>query len=452
MVLSNKPTAGLLLVSHIREPSYLAEKVIEEGIKILEKEGLKIFYPGKSLKNEEMIRNAIETFKAKKIDVIIVVIGNWIEPPVIVHPLQDINSLPLIIWALPETKELMSKNLYFGSLSGAAVVKSALEQMNWNFKFVVCAPDEDRGIKEIVNYSKAALVRQKLRACRVGLIGYQAMGIYTTSFDQLGLKRTLGTEIDSMDTYILIEEMKKITQQKSDIIEEKLTETCQIKEEIIKNGSLSLSIKMYLALKKLKKEQGWCALSVKCQHELTTYLRCSACLPLSLLTDEGIMCSCEGDIHGVLTMLMEHLLCDLPVFFGDIFLVKNDNLIACHCGIAPHNLREEGTKVILSPQNPRISKDGKTTGGVVSSLIFQKGKVTLARLEGRGSYYKMHIVTGNAEPTDTIAFGYSTMKITLDTDQEDFIEKLLANHYAIAYSDIKNELIEVCKILGIEVI
>ena len=47
---------------------------------------------------------------------------------------------------------------------------------------------------------------------------------------------------------------------------------------------------------------------------------------------------------------------------------------------------------------------------------------------------------------------YPSMKVVLEGDTEHFGQNMCSQHYAIVYGDISNELIELCKLLGIRAI
>jgi L-fucose isomerase-like protein len=209
---------------------------------------------------------------------------------------------------------------------------------------------------------------------------------------------------------------------------------------------------MYLALKKMSEEGNWSGLSVKCQHEFSTYLRCTACLPLSILTDEGTMCTDEGDIHALLTMVVMRWLSDgEPIYFGDIYKLEEGGFLMDHCGLSPHSCAGDGEKVALLPQTPRISKDGKTTGGVVSSYSFREGDVTIGRIEqDRSGAYTFHFSRGRVKPIESIAYGWSSLVFTPEGSDGEFAERQLANHYIFVYRDIADRIEAYCSINGIK--
>jgi hypothetical protein len=72
----------------------------------------------------------------------------------------------------------------------------------------------------------------------------------------------------------------------------------------------------------------------------------------------------------------------------------------------------------------------------------------------------MHVVTGEAVPPrrweeagwDQPAPQLPSLEVILDDPVEDFAEKVLGQHYIIAYGDHRNQLFDLCRLLGIEVI
>ena len=263
-------------------------------------------------------------------------------------------------------------------------------------------------------------------------------------------------EIDSSaDSFILYKKMQDVDKNKVIKIEDALKRRCRVKKAIIEDGSLEKSIKMYIALKEMIDEADWKGVSVKCQHELSTYLKCTACLPLSMLTDGGIMCTDEGDIHALITMIIMKYLSEknAPLYFGDIYKLEEGGFLMSHCGLSPHSCAKEKTKVELLPQNPRISKDGKTTGGVISSYIFKEGKVTIGRIENdRSGNYIFHFCNGYVKPIESIAYGWSSLIFTPEGDNKVFAENQLANHYVFIYEDIKDRVEEFCKVNNLKVV
>jgi len=451
---SSKPKLGIILASHTREPSGFSLDLLNRGIEAFKKVNIEVYFNNKYLNTDKEIRDELTNLKKYDVDAYLVLPGNWIEPPVLCHPLEEIRNENILLLGFPESLELIKKGHFLGSNSAFTVLRNAMNQMGFRFKAIQKFPDKKDCIKEIYNFVRAAAVVKDLRRTKLGLIGYCSMGIYTACFDQLKIRKVFGTEIDtSADSYILYMQMLEVCEEEINNIINKLSKKCIINEEIVRNGSLEKSIRMYIALKKMITEGNWAGLTVKCQHEFSTYLRCTACLPLSLLTDEGIMCTDEGDIHSLLTMTVFQKLSEGndAIYFGDIYKLEEGGFLMDHCGLSPHSCAKPDEKVSLLPQNPRISKDGKTTGGVISSYAFKEGSVTIGRIENdvSGNYF-FHFCKGYVKPTDSVAYGWSTLIFTPNEDNEFFADNQLANHYIFIYGNIESKLQEFCSLLSLK--
>jgi L-fucose isomerase-like protein len=448
--------AAVVLVSHTREPSSFSLSLLNEGIERLKKENIEILFSKRPLTTDMEVRDEIINLKMKSPDLYIIVPGNWIEPPVVCHPLEEIRHERILLWGFPESSKLIDEGHFLGSASAFSVLRNGMTQMGFKFKSVLGFPDEDEIITKIIDFISACHVSRFLKKVKLGLIGYLSMGIYTTAFDQLKIRKVFGTEIDcSADSYILFKKMQEQGEKEVSHVESELKNRCKVDEAIIKNGSLEKSVRMYTALKEMTEEGGWKGLTVKCQHEFSTYLKCTACLPLSMLTDEGIMCTDEGDIHALITMIIMKYLSNKnnSIYFGDIYKLREGGFLMGHCGLSPHSCAESEKEVALLPQNPRISKDGKTTGGVISSYNFKAGPVTIGRIENdREGSYIFHFCRGDVKPVPSMLEGISSLVFTPEGSATDFEENMLANHYIFVYGNITRRIEEFCNILELTII
>jgi L-fucose isomerase-like protein len=365
--------------------------------------------------------------------------------------LELIRDRNILLWGFPESLRLIRDGHFLGSNSAFTVLRNAMKQMGFHAQSMQEFPGE-KACSFIADFVNASATERGLRATKLGLIGYCSMGIYTACFDQLKIRQVFGAEIDaSADSYILSERMNHVDEELVRQKARQLQESCRVDEEVVRNGSLDTSLRMFLALKDMSSEGEWKGLSVKCQHELSTYLKCTACLPLSLLTDEGLMCTDEGDVHALLTMTVMHGLAQSsPIYFGDIYKLDEGGFLMSHCGFSPHSCAAPNGGIALLPQAPRISKDGKTTGGIVSSYTFREGEVTIGRIENdREGTYIFHHSKGRIAPVDSIAAGYSSAVFTPEKDDDFFAENQLANHYVFVYEDIESKLQSFCRMKGL---
>jgi L-fucose isomerase-like protein len=451
-----KLRVGIVLASHTREPSNFSLTLIKKGIHLLKKENVEVNFNNKPLMTDREVRKEITNLSKNDPDAYIVVPGNWIEPPVLCHPLEEIRCDNILLWGFPESLKLIKEGHFLGSASAFSVLRNAMLQMGFNFKSILGFPDDKKTIKGMLDFLCACHVSKMVKKMKLGLIGYLSMGIYTTCFDQQKIRKVFGTEIDcSADSYILYRKMQGIDKSKIQEVESDLKSRCVLEDDIIRNGSLEKSLRMYVALKEMIAEEDWEGISVKCQHEFSTYLKCTACLPLSILTDEGTMCTDEGDIHALITMVIMKYLSksNNPIYFGDIYKLEEGGFLMGHCGLSPHSCAENGKNVTLLPQNPRISKDGKTTGGVISSYTFKEGAVTLGRIENdRDGNYIFHFSKGTVKSVESMFHGISSLVFTPEGSDDTFARNQLANHYIFIYEDIKDKIEEFCRIHDLRIV
>jgi L-fucose isomerase-like protein len=116
--------------------------------------------------------------------------------------------------------------------------------------------------------------------------------------------------------------------------------------------------------------------------------------------------------------------------------------------------------VTEGPVQVRLTAFGLFSEGVLNVSKIKTGKVTLCRLASRGDRYRLHIVTGQAvTPRSWEEAGWAppapqlpSLEVILDSPVEEFAEKVLGQHYILAHGDIRPALVDLCKLLGIEVI
>lgn len=88
------------------------------------------------------------------------------------------------------------------------------------------------------------------------------------------------------------------------------------------------------------------------------------------------------------------------------------------------------------------------------------GRLTLMRLFSRGDQYKMHIATGEAiAPRKWEELGWNppaprfpSLEIIPDIPVEEFAQKVVSQHYIVAYGDEREKIEDLCNILGIKVV
>ncbi|RLE77146.1 MAG: hypothetical protein DRJ56_02925 [Thermoprotei archaeon] len=372
-------------------------------------------------------------------DLLVLFVSTWIEAPSAVAVAVELPGLPVVVWGLRMYYE-GGRRESTGSLPGACVLKASLESMGRAVRFVVGMPDEPEAVRAVYEYSLAASAAKRLKRSRVGLVGYASMGMYTATFDPVSL-RAMGPDVVHIDTPTGLERAQSIDDASARRVAEGWRARYHVDSDV-GDGDLATAARLYLAFKGLAKELGLDALTVKCQYEFSKGLGFVPCLPLSILADEGLVCSCEGDVPLTVTMLALHYLTGQPIYYGDVVDVRGNRVYLSSCGFAPLSLAR-------SP-GMGIGKHKFFFRGLRSGVVLREGPVTLARLGWVRGEYVMHVAPGVVVETELRQGLFPAAEVELRGSADDFLSFVLSQHYALAYGDLVRSIRDLCAILGVE--
>jgi L-fucose isomerase-like protein len=161
----------------------------------------------------------------------------------------------------------------------------------------------------------------------------------------------------------------------------------------------------------------------------------------------------ENDTLGAVTQLMVRRLTGQIAAYFEFYEFMEDRLLVGVPDFVPDEVVDG--KVTILP-----SKFGDLGEGLLNVSRVKTGRVTLCRLTSRGEHYAMHMVTGDAvAPRAWEECGWAppapqlpSLEVILDTPVEEFAQKVLSQHYILAYGDITGELTELCRLLGVSLL
>jgi len=439
-----KPKIVLVPFGYPDYPRQLLERFTNESQQLVEKVGATVETAPIVITLED-IESARRHIHESNPQVIIALILSWMEAPNFLAVLGDYLHRPLLLWSHTRFKE-NGELLTLGALDGAAVIRQTLEELGARFSFVWGMPEEDQVKQNMERFISAAYAEHLLSHARIGLLGYASMGMYTGTFSHVNLRKKLGPEIDHLDQYVLIKKAEEVSNEQVSSLVQKAKQEWDL-EPGVKDENIQIAMKMYTALRELVQQFKWDALTVKCQYELSKYYKNTPCVPLSMLGSE-MPCSCEGDILLVVTQLLLHYLSNDVVTYGDVHNIEKKSIVLGACGFAPFAMGEG---------RPKVSKHTALYDGLSNSTIYREGPVTIARIGATADGgYKMHIETGfahHAEPFREVGCtAYPSMEVDLDGDGIHFGQHLMSQHYAILYGNIKDKVLEFCKLKDIQVV
>lgn len=452
--MDNNPKLGLLILACPQEISPIqkeAKKIMEDysrrAEESLKKSNLDVVRVEQLIDSPDIAEKKVNYLISEKIDSIVFLIGSWPSPALAVDIIDKLNKrIPIILWAIPSS--------LIASLVPTCQFHGAFDDMGISHEFIYSEPEDDKFTKKISKLVLAANSINKLNGMNFGLFGGRYMHMYTGTVDPIQVKKVFGVEITHINEFCLVDEAKKIEENKVKEFSEsihnkygKITAPADVEDK---------SIRLYFAMKKLKDEYRLDFAGVKCMLEVQGSY-CSHCLSVSQNLDEGFVISCEADINAALTMKILKMLSNSAPGFGDVFDFNVDeNLLKlCNCGTFATEFAKSPKDIILNEQYHHLVPGPGT--GMITSFICKPGKVTIARLGRINREYVMQISSGEAisMPKEKLTKGWEKLPhifIKKEGNPEYFLQNCRSNHMHWVYGDYVEELQNVCKILNVRAI
>ena len=119
---------------------------------------------------------------------------NWIDTRGVFRVLHEFRSHPMILYSFGGFTDHDGKYGEKGTLispaagAGSTSLRFPMEQWGINFKYLFNAPDLLMDIKAILSFANAAMVVKKLKHARLGMIGFNDIGLYSTSLNPSKLR------------------------------------------------------------------------------------------------------------------------------------------------------------------------------------------------------------------------------------------------------------------------
>jgi len=396
---------------------------------------------------EPVVDHAQATAAARRLvgglyDGVVYLLASWLECPTAVAAVRELEHVPFAVWGFGQYEE-GGERTSSGSMVGLVVLKASLERMGYRFAWVLGDEDDGGARARLLDFARVAGAMATLKRTRVGLVGYASMGMYPGTMDPVLARRWVGPETVHVDTYDLVRGMDDAAAERVDRFHERRAELldvgggCSAEE-------LGVAARMFAALGALVEEHGLDAVNVKCQYELSKGLGCTACLALSVLAEEGVVCACEGDMPLAVSMCLLAGVTGGAVAYGDLLDVSGDELVLSSCGFLPPSMASGRPQVVPHRH--------EGFAGPLVSGVGQEGAATLVRLfETRGGF-GLHVAEGTGLPTQPRMGYFPALRVALAGDADAFLAHAKSQHYAFAYGCWGRALALYAELAGLELI
>lgn len=437
----------------VNTPKELIVRKCADAEKALKNEGLdvKSVFPVTDDYEEKDVKKAIATLKGEEFDVLVLCVAGWIPTHAVVKVTEPFRHKPMVLWGLCGWTE-GDRLVTTADQAGTTALRKTFFDLGYRFTYIYDIIGKKTYSKKVADFAIAAAAAEKLRSARIGHMGYRDMNLYGTMFDGPSLKRVVGAEIETFEMLEIYQRYLNVTDaQKQAVIDSAISKWNFLKQA--NPEGLQMAAGYYLALKSLIDERGYEAISLKDVDGMKKLLGFPPAPIFMLLADcEGVCTVPENDALGSVTQLMVKYLTGQCAFYLEFYEFMEDRVLAGVPDYVPSEVTLEGTQVMPAAF-------GELSEGILNVSKVKPGALTMCRLTSCGDKYYMHIVRGEGvSPRKWEEAGWTQpapqlpgLEILLD-HVEDFAQKVMCQHYIIAYGDQVEKVTNLCKILGIEVI
>lgn len=339
--------------------------------------------PDQPLMSSKDIASALDAMRPGEMDGLIVHCTSFVagEIPLILAQCALRYSLPVVLWATPETEPGHIKANPFTSLH---LFSALLHRQGVHYKSVYGYPDGDAGVGSRLDQTlRAWQVLRGLRGMRVANIGGRSPGFYLCNYDELALRRRFGVIIEPMEVRELLREAERVSDDA--VRTEKGACLKQARIRCASASTVDRGIRVYLAARQWVREGGYAGMALRCWPEFLEQYQAAACLAVGLLNEDAIITSDEGDVGGLISMLAQRFATggrETPTLLDLIgFDEKENTCWLWHCGATAPCLGQPDKPCELF-DSTILSSDASGAIGPAISLGIRPGPVTILRFGG----------------------------------------------------------------------
>ena len=447
-----KIKAGFVGFGEINTPKDIIVRKCNQARKHIEAEGIELVWtdPVSDDPDGNDVQRAKKELAAEDFDLLIICVAGWIPSHAVIDVIDMFRHKPMLLWGLTGWTE-EGRFITTADQAGTTALRKPMEDLGYTFKYVVNFYGGPSPMEEIVSYAKAARAVSLLRNARIGMMGYRDMKLYGTLYDGISLRSVIGTEVEFFEMLEMQQIIEMLPENRVAQLKEKVLERWDFVKKPAK-GTVENAVRLYLAISEKVKERGYEAVSLIDVDGVKKLMKFAPAGVFMLLHDEEDICTIpENDTLGSVTQLMTRYMTGQVGAYLEFYeFMKNGMLMG-----VPDYVPSEIVDGRVSVMPTSFGEFGE---GLLNVSKIKTGEVTLARLSYTGNKYCMHVATGEGiSPQKWEEAGWQppapqlpSLQIVLNTPIEDFMRKVLSQHYIISYGNNARLFKDLCGILGVE--
>ena len=454
-----KIRAAMVGFGEINTPREMISRRCEEARRLLEEQGLEIVWtepvsddPG----GNDVARAKAELVSAE-FDFLIICIAGWIPSHAVIDVVDPFKHKPMLLWGLSGWQE-DDRFVTTADQAGTTALRKPMKDLGYTVKYVVNRMGCPIPMDQIKSFAQAARAASMLRGVRIGQMGFRDMRLYGTLYDGVSLRSKIGTEIEFFEMLEMAQAIERLNYEAV----AKLVEDVKMRWTFVKSpqpGTIENAVKLYLAIKQKVLEHGYEAISLIDVDGVKKLMQFAPAGVFMLLAEELNICTIpENDTLGAVTQLMTRYLTGQIGAYLEFYEFSEKGALMGVPDYVPY-------EVVDGPVTVMPTAFGEFGEGLLNVSKIKTGPATIARLTSTGDRYTMHLAKGEAvTPRAWEEAGWAPPAPQLPSIEmnfhgtkegggvEHFIQNVFSQHYIISYGDNTTAMVDLCKILGVEVI
>ncbi len=433
---------------------FIDDKLIEDAKSSLKNAGLELVVHDLVIASKQEAKDCFSKFKKMDdVDAVVLFSGTWVWASHLIAAIRDFSftGKGIVLWTHPGSQGWRPV--------GGLVMQGALKEVGIQHRFVYGSNEDPKEISKIASYCRASHIKNTLNMSTFGVFGGRGMGQTCGVADPSQWMSMFGIDIDSRDTTELLRTAEEISDEEIKKARTKIQPF--FAESIPEDKTTERSIRLYLALKKIMKNEGWTTYTIQSFPGLGDDYS-ATCFAQSMMLNDGVGVSTLSDFNTLLTSKVLTDLSDEPIYYGDLQHIdkSNNEIKIIGDGACPPSLAGKVDPAGFAEHG--IPTEGEA-GGISVKLTCKSGEGVLARLGRTNGKFEMVIVKCSIkEPSKEelkkrqLECGIPFWPHAFVTAHCDIDELLQAwnNEYAVlGYGEhLYDELVAFCELTGIKAV
>lgn len=442
------PTIG---VACIARPTFVvdyAQEIANRALASLRESGLSIVGDARLFMDAQAAREAGQAFQNRQLDALVLLCASFGDASVAVELASYVNA-PVCLWAVREPGQVGDR-LWLNSLCGANISSHALQRLGHQTIYLYGNPEEEGVLRPLLALARASATARRLRHSRVGLVGQAPTGFYGCQYDELELARVIGTTVAQIDLADLLTKAADAPQEPVDAV---IAATTRRSPSLTTLSATDVQRfgQAYVVLKEVMQTHYLDGLAVRCWPEFPQHFGLMPCATLGKLADDGFVCACETDMHGLVTMLALRWLTNTPPWLADVVALdqKANTVALWHCGNASTCLAAADDPLVLTPHcNRRV--------GVAGNFALGAGPATVTRLGVGRQGYRLFFIEGEVLEAPSSRFQGNTAIFRPRGSAQQMLDTIMLDgwehHIVLTMGHVAPELAALARLWNIETV